>query len=282
MKFFSFFKCEIKQDQSRTILQPSIQLNHIHKSDFSHQVESLIDVSCSSDSSFLVQFSTGKLNHSNSNWSFLQQKIRKTKKLWRNVLCWERKSFNHIATLEAGHSIRLGGFGCCGSTSNQKHSHAGFWLIDVRDANASCSVRTRREVGLTAAAAAAVLEVQIQIKSCVCGNNPWGGTPFFQGVGSLDTLFYFLSWSAQTAVFYQGNIIWGGQEKWRTRYFRSSYCSAGPPTLFTSKLQPTQMLHRYSSESVRDCTDQGNFTWSFYKAVQNCPPLESTFIVQHM
>lgn len=29
-------------------------------------------------------------------------------------------------TLEAGHSIRLGGRGRCGSASDQKHSHTGF------------------------------------------------------------------------------------------------------------------------------------------------------------
>lgn len=136
-----------------------------------------------------------------------------------------KKAFNQTTTLEAGHSIRLGGCGCCGSTSDQKDSHAGLWLIDLGDADASCSVRTRREMDQTAATTT-VVELEVQIESCIRGNNPWGWTPFLQGVRSLDTPFYFLSRSTQTAVLCQRNIIWRGEEESRPHYFRSlfSFC----------------------------------------------------------
>lgn len=47
-------------------------------------------------------------------------------------------------TLEGGHSIGLGGRGRRGSTADQKHSHAGFGLIDFGEADASCSMKTGR------------------------------------------------------------------------------------------------------------------------------------------
>lgn len=107
----------------------------------------------------------------------------------RNFEKWTRAS-------ETGHPVRLGACGLYGSTPSHKCCHAGFWRFDFGDVTASWFVSlTVLDAGTAA---------KVQIKICICGNNPWGRAPFFQGVWSLDTAFDFLSWSTQTAVLWEG------------------------------------------------------------------------------
>lgn len=106
---------------------------------------------------------------------------------------------------EAGHAIGLGGRGR-GSSSDQEDGHARFGLIDFGNASSSWSVEARGELGLTAAAGRDV-EVEVWVKSCICGNDPRGWTPFLQSVWSLHAAFDFLSRGTQTAVIGHGNII---------------------------------------------------------------------------
>lgn len=46
---------------------------------------------------------------------------------------------------------------------------------------------------MAAAATAVSVELEVRVEGCIRGDDPRGGTPFFQGVWSLDTTFYFFS-----------------------------------------------------------------------------------------